>query len=297
MVRYFAVRSAIIILLAALVPGQNCATPMGMDMDDDMVDMDGPDNDDMNDDDGDSVFTDAEADAVDASLLAVATIGQSTNTAQSATSDEPENARFAPITFGECPAITTELATGSGLQQFDAAIDFGQGCDVFGSADYQCAGSAAGSLNRTVKSLDLGFANLTCNDAALNGDIDVTWARSDEEVSLEGGFDLTWMRDGDFLEVDGSGTASYLVTETTVLISTFSGTVTYGNVEYTITVAGVEISYIMNAALIPSAGTITIASGGSNEVSITFNETSPVTGDVSVSINGSPSITINLLDV
>ena len=105
------------------------------------------------------------------------------------------------------------------------------------------------------------------------------------------------MLDGDFLEVDGSGTASYLVTETTVLISTFSGTVTYGNVEYTITVAGVEISYIMNAALIPSAGTITIASGGSNEVSITFNETSPVTGDVSVSINGSPSITINLLDV
>ncbi|GMU22262.1 MAG: hypothetical protein AMXMBFR13_23500 [Phycisphaerae bacterium] len=237
-------------------------------------------------------LTDVEKSAVDSVVEACAALAQSTSMAQNAADDTTSpNGR----TFGTCPVVTTGLATeGEGNLTVDLNMDFGAGCAPL--EGYACSGSASGTFTQFSRHIGLAFNNITCNADTLAGTADVTYSITSAGVGLVGQFNLTWVSGTDSIATSGNGSYNYHRGAAASTITTFDGSITDSNGTYTVNLADVVVSYTNNAVLIPSAGvsTLTQPNGPIRRISVRFNSTSPATGDVEVSINGSEFFPVNI---
>ncbi len=256
----------------------------------------------------DNTLTDNEQTAVEDAMTAAEAIVNATTVAQSstATGDEAQNAQLVPggsgsIQFGNCPVVTasaSNVLTGQG--QFDLTLDFGTGCSPLGDEDYTVSGSFSGSLSAASNSLDMDFNELTITENqftnSLDGTLSGTYQRDPNSVEINGAWDLTYQDNFNIgtLIVMGNGTARYDRTDLSTNIVTYNGTLSDGNISFSVTMTNIKISFAQNGNFIPMGGTITISGSDIRTITITFTEDTPQTGEVIVSIDGGPEFTFSL---
>jgi hypothetical protein len=263
--------------------------------DDSGGDEDGTGEDDPIGDDNEAAnLTEAQAQAVGASAEAASVLAQAAFAAQGGTAESGDSSQGVPgdVTFGVCPEITLSVAS---LYEFEVLVDFDPGCEPVEVEGYACSGNASGTINRTAGTFDLTFNDLRCNGSSIGGSADLTYSRGPDQVTLSGSWNLAAARDdAATFFTSGLGACAYHLDTQVLTVSSFTGTVSYGNSEYACTMENITIAYAENLSLVPSSGTITLSTDGVGTVTIVVNENSPTTGEVQVSINGSPYVTVDL---
>ena len=250
-----------------LLLGQSCGTP-------------------TSEDESESL-TQAQSDAVEAGVQAAASLAQAVGTSQNGAGNATDAGRMAAeLSAGSCPQVTT--ATTEGQQGLAVALDFGEGCAPYGTTGYTCSGSADGELDLTGRTLSLTFEAIGCNTYSLDGSVALAWDRSVDEVELDGDWDLSWTADDATYGTDGAGVCRYDLDALATTVDTFTGSVTDATTTYSCDLTDVVISLVNNETLIPSSGTVTLTNDQVGALSIRFDEDSPSTGEVEVSINGGP---------
>lgn len=252
---------------------------------------------------GQEQLTGAEQQTLGNASGATVSLCGATTTAQGAVNDESEQAGLdLPITtsrdFGTCPHVSLEAsALGSGGEGAWAfSVDFGTGCQPPGFDELTFAGSASGSMSALEQSFSLQFDDLTMGDDSLTGQADLAYQRSDGQLSFTGTWGLTYTSAADDFQAhtDGTGTVQYSPQDGVTTIATFTGNVSDDDVDASVTMTDVQVSYAQYGSFIPYAGTMTIAGNDIRPLTITFDENSPTTGQVQVSIDGGPSIYIDI---
>ncbi|RMF80507.1 MAG: hypothetical protein D6744_08160 [Planctomycetota bacterium] len=258
----------------------------------------------------DTSLTTSEQQAIEDALTATEALTNATTVSQSSTDTESEsqNAQLLPegtasIQFGNCPVVTagvSNVLTGNG--QFDLTLDFGDGCSPLGQPDYTVSGSFSGSLSNADNSLSMDFNELQITEGTftnqLDGSLEGSYTRDPNSVELDGQWDLTYEDNFNLgtIMVAGEGTARYERTDLSTNIVTYSGTLSDGEVSFSVTMTNVKVSYAQNGNFVPMGGTITISGSEIRTITITFSEDTPQTGEVTVSIGGAPPITVSLDD-
>jgi hypothetical protein len=255
------------------------------------------------DDTGDSTgdaLSNLEQDAIDAAQESAAALAQGMHTAQSISGGDNQSSLVAPagtqtLAFGSCPEVTMSLAGAASLFIFSATIDYGTaGCAPFGTSRYACTGSATGTFNQQDNTLDIGFQNIRCDGAALDGTIAGAWERSATSVGINGDFDLTWSNGDVSVSTTGTGTGTYDINNQATALNTFTGTTSDGTHTYNVTMTGIMMSFPTYERFMPYAGQITLSGTDIRTYIVRFNENSPTTGVVVVSIQGAPFVEVNL---
>lgn len=298
------------VLLAGCTPSQDGHTQDGDDHQND-----GMTTDDMtggNTDSGDGTtdiapaLSENESEGIDAALGAVGALSDATTTTQGATqTDNAVSGQVIPglpqpviqpvTTFGDCPEITLNLTSTEALA-FDVTVDFGDSCRPAEASNLTCAGQANGSLNGLASTIAIEFNDVTCNNNTLAGSAELIYGVSETSVELSGAWDLDWTIEDDTYSTTGDGTCVYDRTTGQIAVVIFTGTITDEDGTWSLSAEQLLISPSGNASLIPYSGTLTLEGDGGRPVTVTFDETSPTTGNVSVSIDGSPAVTVNLFE-
>ncbi len=246
-----------------------------------------------------TTLTEGEADAIEAAVTSSSSLAQAAVTSQNASSTgDDDSAQTLPdisgdITFGTCPVVSLS-ASSEGVLTFTVNIDFGTGCAFPGTDDYLCSGSAGGTVSQSDRSLELTFDQLSCNDEALNGSAGLVYERSGTDVLLTGDWNLTAVVGDDTAATDGTGTCGYGTSDFVTTISTFDGTVSDSIETWNLLIDNVLVSYPNTGSSIPYSGEATVSGNSIRTLAVRFGETSPSTGDVEISIAGSPFFTVNL---
>lgn len=251
-----------------------------------------------------SDLTEAQRDAIDAAVQAVAPLARATNTAQSATAGIGASQQTPPgdLSFGTCPAVSTsgDLAAGAA----SVTVDFGsEPCTVLSTPDfdYVCSGSATGTLNLLQSTLSVQFNQVQCNTDSLNGSadvsVDVEAIGSGTAITLAGAWDLDWSVEGEAAATEGNGTCTYNTATTITGIPTFTGSFTDDDETWSIEVTNVLVSFAAYGSYIPYSGTVTVTGASGDTITVEFDANSPTTGDVQVRVNNSPTLTVNLYDL
>ena len=283
-----------------LVLGQGCPTDGVVPDDGGNGGGDGGGGSDLTADD----LTDAEKAAINAAANGSAlALAQATNTTQNATGGDAGSAQSPPsdICVGICPEV---CKSGSILQgEVDLTIDFGDGCMAFpllSEEQYMCSGSASGTFSQSARTIGLTYNTITCEGEMLDGMTDLTYDLSLDNVQFTGDWDLTWTsNDGWKSNTDGQGTGGYDFLTYVTSIPTFVGSVSdlsVGNDPYvwSIDMKDVLVSFMTYYSYLPYRGTMTLSGPEIRTLTLTFDESSPTTGDVQVSIAGGPSFTVNV---
>lgn len=239
----------------------------------------------------------AQEKAAAASMLAsAAALSEAAGVTQSPADTENHAAASLPgaVSFGTCPVITTAIGSGA----VDLTIDFGAlPCVPAVFPGLSCAGSATGSFSAATSSIAVTFNTIGCSGKSLTGQAEVTFSLSQTGVDLSGTVDLGWLSDGENITTAGAGQLHYDRTAKTTTIASFSGTTTNADGAYTAVCADLVVSYQNNVNLVPSSGTIALSGPNIRSLTIRFNENSPSTGEVEVSIAGSAFFTVNLSEL
>jgi len=74
----------------------------------------------------------------------------------------------------------------------------------------------------------------------------------------------------------------------------FTGNVTTEDGTWNASAEGLVVSLVQNESLIPTGGIVTILNDDTRTIIVRFNENSPTTGEVEISINGSDFFAVNL---
>lgn len=243
-------------------------------------------------------LTSAEQDSLDAVTSSSKSLAEAVNTAQSPTGGGSESASDIPSvtqtqTFGVCPQVTL-TTTNDGLLTFNMTVSFGTGCHPLGDENYTCSGQASGSFDQRQKNMNMTFENISCQSATLTGDVNVNYDRSATQVDVDGDWDLTYVDSYGTILTDGSGSGNYHLTQYVTTVDTFTGTVTDGTSAYQSTVTGIKISFPTYGVFMPYAGEIAVSGTGIRSYVVRFNENSPSTGIVEVSIAGGPYFQVPL---
>lgn len=274
---------------------------------------DGMTTDDMNDGNTDSgdgttdiapALSENETDGIDAALGAVGALSDATTTTQGATqTDNAVSGQVIPglpqpviqpvTTFGQCPEITLNLTATEALA-FDVSVDFGESCQPVESANLTCGGNASGALNGLNSTIAIQFNDVTCNNNTLAGSAQLIYGVSETSVELSGAWDLDWTIEDDVYSTTGDGTSVYDRTTSQIAVVTFTGTITEEDGTWNFSADQLLIAPADHSSLIPYSGTLTLEGDGGRPVVVTFSETSPATGIVTVSIDGSPAVEVNL---
>jgi len=245
-------------------------------------------------------LTPAERDGALAGVHAAESLARAAGTSQNGTRLEPEQAgQTVPQDefFGTCPVVG--LALLEGLTTFSVTVDFGDGCAWPGDGG-TCSGNAFGDLDRLNNTLSLAFNELSCGGVSLNGSIDTAY-------SVEGGrrtFTGTWsLRRTTVDETDGTtdetstlgeGVTVYDGDVKAIEVTDFTGSVTNADGTWNVYAEALVIALARNSSLIPSSGTVTILNDDTRTIIVRFNENSPTTGEVEISINGSNFFALSL---
>lgn len=240
------------------------------------------------------VFTTVEKTALDSARMSAASLFEAAGVTQTP-AGAVNNAATVPgeLSFGTCPVVTTTVGQGA----VDLSINFGTTpCVPAVFPDLTCTGSAVGTFNAGASTIAITLNAIGCNGKSLNGAAAVNFSLSQAGVGLEGTFDLMWLADGIMVSTNGAGQFQYNHTAQTTTVPSFSGTLTCVDGTYSTVCTGLVVSYQNNANLIPSAGTIELFGEGIRSLVITFNENSPITGLVQITINGRETVEVNILD-
>jgi len=239
------------------------------------------------------------SDEIETAAQSAASLAQAGGTTQNISGGGSDSAGltvFNAGTTGTCPEVEISLSNISGLE-FSVSLDFGDGCAVLGSDDHVCSGSAAGSISQLNQSVEMSFDELQCTGGSLNGEVAATFDITAEEVELDGEWNLSASQDSASWTTDGDGTVVYDRAGGFTTITSFTGSIGNGATSWSATFTDVVISYQNNANLIPNAGTIVISGSDIPEITLQFDSDSPSTGEVEVSINGSPAVTVDLDEI
>ncbi len=247
----------------------------------------------------------SEKDAIDAASRSTSSLAQATGATQNA-ADIPsaqENQQAAPgdIEFGSCPVVTGALIIDGGLN-LDVTVDFGDGCAAFGSDDTICSGDARGVFDATTQEIALTFNGLSCNDYELGGTVNATLSTSGSSTTIDGEWGLTFSgpdENGEpqTIATAGEGAASYDRDAYVTTVTTFDGAISRNGEAWAAIMTSIVVSAVNNESLIPSGGELTLSSTEIRTTTVRYDENSPVTGDVQVSIEGSPFFTVNLFEL
>ena len=260
-----------------------------------------------------SDLTALERQAIVAACLTPGGLGQATDVARNATGDlldggilqslpsDSEEPAARDVSFGTCPAVTKSGSIGDGTA-VQLSINFGsQPCQALpeiADSTYTCSGQASGSFDLTSKAISLSFQNISCNQKTLNGTASVTFDLVRPGVALEGQWDLTWNPGQQLIVTNGTAAVSHALVSggccDTVTIGQFIGTASNNGYQWSMTMTDVLISLERYASLIPYSGTVVVDNDVIRPLTITFNENSPTTEQVSVQINGGRAFTVTL---
>ncbi len=209
-------------------------------------------------------------------------------------SEDEQNSKAANadllVNFGTCPAVTLETDD-QGNNPPSLTVDFGNGCAPNAvETTTECSGSATGTITFFPREITLAFSDFGCGQRNTDGDVELSWSRANNTVTVDGSWDLTVTpNDGIASTTEGSGTATYDNSTRSTTISTYNGMLTRAGNTWTTELDGVQVSYQNNANLIPFAGTATITGTRVGTVVATFNDDSPTTRVIFLSINGGPA--------
>ena len=252
-------------------------------------------------------LTAGESDALVAGAQGCQSLGQATTVAKSSAQDQNEEEAFdipeiplgdTQYTFGNCPEVTMSLSN-NGVLNFNMDLDFGGGCtpyyaEFYTNDDYYCSGSASGSFNQAAKTITMNFETVSCGYATLNGDINVGYDIDGQTITLDGDWDLDYVDDIGPIQTEGEGTGSYDSADYVTTFTIFNGTITDTVTEWTLGLNGVQMSFPTYESLIPYAGEATISGSDIRTLKVKFDENSPTTGIVQVSIAGGPYFDVDL---
>ena len=194
------------------------------------------------------------------------------------------------VSFGTCPSVTLETdEQGDSLPSL--TVDFANGCVPNATeTTTECSGSATGTITFFPRVLSLSFSDFGCGRRNTDGDVDLSWTRSDNTVTVVGSWDLSVTpNDGIASATEGSGTATYNNSTRSTTIQTYNGQLMRAGNTWTTELSGVQVSYQNNANLIPFAGTATVTGTRVGTVVATFDEDSPTNRLIMLSINGGPA--------
>lgn len=266
-------------------------------------------------------LTAAEREAMVAGTASAQGLAGSTSVGQAGSQTDTDAAQEAPeglealqnldyegaITFGTCPEVTQELSIADGgLNNWTMIIDFGdEPCTVYdfdGDEAWVCSGSAQGTIDLTAQAIDLAFDDLTCDGEGLDGTMAYTYEYLSPGVRMTGDWDITSTPpSGEAIRTAGEGIANFIpVYEGCCDVTTieeYEGTTTEGDKEWSTTMDGIKVSIEKYNSLIPFAGTMTIDGPDIRQMTLTFNEDSPETGEVEVKIGNLPAFTISLFEL
>jgi len=240
--------------------------------------------------------------AVNTALSSASGLAQAVNTSQTgatAASDDGSAQAAPELQFGTCPVVT--LATEAMPLVFTITVDFGAACAPAVPAGAVCSGSASGTIDASVPSLDLTFDSISCGGDTLDGSTSLTYLVADGLVTLDGAWALAVTHPGDegpgTTTLEGGGLCSYDGALATVEIEEFAATISNGTEEWELTANGLRVELSNADLLVPYGGTITVTAAESDTIVLVFDEFSPVTGEVTVSINDGPSFTVNVFEL
>lgn len=243
-------------------------------------------------------LADLEKAVIGAARLAAGAFGQAVGTSRHAAGEQEAAAEVQPgeLTVGTCPEVTTSATLGdAGL---DVSIDFQDGCTLPIGGDYTCSGSASGQIDLLGRTLVLEFDGISCSDqTTLSGSVNLGYSLSGGSVDLQGQWDLTYTDDGEQIVTTGTGVAHYDTNTLATEIAEFQGSLTEGDDQWQMSVSDVAISYAAQQSYLPYAGTVTLSGPAIRQLTIRFNENSPSTGDVEISVAGGPFFTVNLYEL
>jgi len=195
--------------------------------------------------------------------------------------------------------------TGSVTGGVELAVDFGtepcQASSVPGLEDVW-EGSATGTFDLLTQSIELEFDEVTCNSEALSGSVLVGYILNTDHLELDGDWDLEWLSDGILIGTNGIGICAYdrVVGEggyDVTSIPEFDGTVTDSGYEWLTVITDLMISLEKYFAFMPYSGIIGVDGPDIRPITIAFSENSPASGEVTITITGGRSATVNLWDL
>ena len=297
--RMMCVVTGLVTCLLPFMMGQGCQPP---------ADGGGTDGTDVGTDD----LTSLENKAIIAGCNAPGALAQAADVSQNATGDLGSGGSQQSVpqdkdaTFGTCPEVTKDGSLGSGV---DLTIDFGQTpCTALSVQQedgslytYTCSGSASGSFSLASQSMSLTFSNLSCNDQALDGSASLSYSLLVPGVQLEGTWNLSWYPGTEAIGTSGTGTVSYVPVTggccDVTHIEEFAGNVTEGEYEWSAAMTNIRVSLEKYYSFIPYSGSMTIDGPDIRALTITFNENSPTTGEITVSLENGRSVTVSLYEL
>lgn len=242
-----------------------------------------------------SELTGNEPNAVNAAVNGMAALHQAVYTAQNGAISISTNQQVinGDVEIGTCPVVTTSLSLGDPIAA-DLTIDFGDRCAPFGGDTYICSGSATGTFSQSDRQIDLTFDAFSCSDQTLSGSSSLVYSLTANRVAVAGSWDLTYAYDAETFGTAGAGSGEYDRDAAQTTISTFSGTVSDSVGRWKAQATDVVISLQNNETLLPSSGEVTLSGSDIRTIVVRFDEDTPATGLVQVSVNGSAFFTVGL---
>ena len=236
--------------------------------------------------------------------LAQATdVTRNSTDADTAALDESAGQEVPDVVVGTCPVVTTSGQLFEG--DLEVTIDYGtEPCTTATStedAERACSGSATGTLNLTDALVTLGFDDLRCNERSIDGLVSLGYEIRASRLEFDGTWDLTATESDRTVRTAGEGRVVFEASPdaccNVTTVETFTGSISEGEDEWTAEMNGVLVSIEEYGSLIPFGGTITIDGPEIRSITVTFNENSPATGAITVTISGGPSFEVNLNDL
>lgn len=247
-----------------------------------------------------TALTQAQEDLVNNALTQLQGMaGAAGATSDSADFSQPTSKTNSAATFGDCPVVTITL----GGQAFSIGFDFGDACTSEEYPDVTMSGSIGGTIDFADRTLDVTMENFSAGGPAVSGTmgLDFTKASGSTVATFDAVVDLS---------TDGAGsldvTAQWTYDADTGLLTivVVDGSAQDGEASsYDLDCSNLVMDPATHGNFVPQSGTMTLIVNeptgplGTNEentIVVTFDENSPVTGQVQVSVNGGGSFTHTL---
>jgi hypothetical protein len=198
------------------------------------------------------------------------------------------------LVFGTCPVVSTTISLEEQITA-DMTIDFGEGCSPYDVDWFICSGSATGTFRQADRKIELSFDALGCGEQTINGASSVVYNLTNTIVAVAGSWDLDYVFNDTSYGTAGAGSGQYDRDARQATITTFGGTVSDASGSWAVQVDEVVISLANNATLLPSSGEVTLSGDDIRTIIVRFDENTPVTGEIQVSLDGNDFVTVDLL--
>ncbi len=198
-----------------------------------------------------------------------------------------------------CPAISLELVDSA----LTLALDYGTGCSAANQGNAFISGALAITGNSVTRTLDFTYDELSIDDRTVDGAINLTFMPAAAATTVNAAYDV---RASDHGRATGDAVVS--VDFVTRQMTMTTGTLTFVNLDdETSTAVAENLFYdpVLYGNFIPAGGTITFevlndatpAGDDTIDIVVTFDEQSPVTRTVSVTVGRVDAGTVTLPDI